>query len=187
LLPATWGLVNSWAPDAKGAARQINCRAETALRRPAFRDAFVRRRCVVPADGFFEWTGSQQARRPLWFHEPHGDLLLFAGLYETWTDPATATRHRTFTIITNGANPLMAPVHDRMPVVLRPDDIADWLHVPSRDAEAYAARLAPLLRPPPEDLLVATPVSARVNSVKNDDPGCLAPAGDEPVAAPRLL
>lgn len=189
LLPARWGLVNSWAPDMKGGARQINARSETALTRPAFRDAFERRRCIVPADGFFEWEGTKEARRPIWYHPPDdGALLLFAGLYETWRDPKTAEAHRTFTILTTTANNVVAPVHDRMPVILPPDAIDEWLHVPPRTAAAYAAKLKAHLRPAPEGTLVATEVSRRVNSVANDDPECLARTHDpQPSEAPRLF
>jgi putative SOS response-associated peptidase YedK len=171
LLPAKWGLVNSWAKDAKRAAMQINARAETVATLAPFRDAFRRRRCIVPADGFFEWTGTKDARQPLWFHREDGALLLFAGLYESW-EPSEGERQRTFTIVTTRANALMAPVHDRMPVILAEEAIDDWLDPRHEDAAA----LAKLLVPAPADLLIATPVSQRVNSVKNDDPACLEPA-----------
>ena len=185
VLPAKWGLVNSWAPDAKGAFKQINARSETAPTRPAFRDAFERRRCAVPADGFFEWAGAKDARRPIWFHPPGGELLLLAGLYESWLDPRSATKIRTFTILTTEANAIVAPVHDRMPVILPPDRVDEWLFVPAQDADEQATRVRELLRPAAEDVLVATEVSRRVNSVANDDAACLAPpAADE---APRLL
>ncbi len=189
LLPATWGLVNSWQSDAKGAFKQINARSESAASRPAFRDAYLRRRCAVPADGFFEWTGTKADRRPIWFHSPHDDLLLFAGLYESWHD-RTGAWQRTFTILTTGANAAVAPIHDRMPVILPPERVDEWLHLPSRDAEqdAYAKALTGLLAPAASDALVATPVSRRVNSVQNDDAECLTAAEDgEVVAAPRLL
>ena len=186
LLPATWGLINSWAKDAKGAARQINARSESALKRPVFRDAFESRRCVVPADGFFEWLGAKEARRPMWFHAPDGGLILFAGLYESWQDPQTEAWRRTFTILTTEANEAVAPVHDRMPVILPPERIDDWLHVPAQDAADYAATLRPLLAPAAEGVLVATEVSRRVNSVANDDEACLATATGETAEA-RLL
>jgi putative SOS response-associated peptidase YedK len=171
ILPAKWGLVNSWAKDASRAARQINARAETLATSSAFRDAFVKRRCVVPADGFFEWIGAGKERKPIWFHRPDGRLILFAGLYESWRISPNDWQ-RTFTIITTTPNAVVAPVHDRMPVILD-DDVADhWLDPREEDAEA----LKRLLGPPPDGLLAATPVSQRVNSVKNDDPACLEPA-----------
>jgi putative SOS response-associated peptidase YedK len=188
LIPAKWGLVNSWAADAKGGARQINARSESALTRPAFRDAFESRRCAVPADGFFEWTGAKESRRPFWYHAPDGGLLLFAGLYESWRDPTSDEWLRTFTILTTNANETVEPVHDRMPVVLDRDDLDEWLHVPAQDPAAYAKTVRRLLRPAPADVLVSTPVSSRVNSVQNDDPACLQPALDrEPAGTPRLL
>lgn len=177
LQPAKWGLVNSWAKDAKRAAMQINARSETLATLPPFRDAFRRRRCVVPADGFFEWTGSKESRRPLWFHRPEGQILLFAGLYESW-EAAPGRRQRTFTIVTTEANRLMAPIHNRMPVILPEDAVDDWLNPRQEDVEY----LAKLLVPCADGLLIGTPVSQRVNSVKNDDPACL-----EPAEAPRLL
>ena len=167
ILPAKWGLINTWAKDAKRAAAQINARAETLDKLPAFREAYQKRRCVVPADGFFEWTGSKDNRRPLWFHRPKGGLMLFAGLYESWQkEPGEWIR--TFTIVTTEANGLMAPVHDRMPVIL--EDIAadEWMF-----PETDPSRLRELMHPVADDLLIATPVSQRVNSVRNDDPECL--------------
>jgi putative SOS response-associated peptidase YedK len=188
LLPAKWGLVNNWAKDLSGAARQINARSETALTRPAFREAFEKRRCIVPADGFFEWVGAKEARRPIWFHARDDGLLLFAGLYESWRDPKTDERTRTFTILTTSANETVAPVHDRMPVILPTDRVDDWLHVPTRNAAVHTEKLRPLLAPAPVDALIATPVSRRANAVANDDEACLAPALDAEMAeAPRLL
>jgi putative SOS response-associated peptidase YedK len=176
LLPATWGLVNSWAKDAKRAAAQINARAETLESRPAFKEAFANRRCVIPADGFFEWTGPKNARQPLWFHRADRGLLLFAGLYEYWRQPG-GDWQPTFTIVTTDANKLLEPVHDRMPVI-RSDDVADRWLMPTDDPHA----LTSLLTPAPDDWLVATPVSSRANSVKNDDPGVL-----EAVESPPLV
>jgi putative SOS response-associated peptidase YedK len=172
---ARWGLVSSWAPDRSGAAKQINARSETAAQKPAFRDAFERRRCVVPADGFFEWAGPKGKRRPIWYHPAEGGLLRLAGLYESWRDPATGERERTFTILTTDANALVAPVHDRMPAVLLPADVDAWLGGPPGTEAEGAEAARSLLRPAPPELLVATPVSPRVNAVGNDDPGCLAP------------
>jgi putative SOS response-associated peptidase YedK len=182
LVPADWGLVNSRAPDARAAARQINARAETVATARAFRHAFERRRCIVPADGFLEWTGDKAARRPLWFHAPYpGELLFLAGIYESWSDPAGA-RTRTFAIITTAANGRVRAVHDRMPVILPAEALDEWLHVPADDAQRarHASALRELLRPCPDDRLVATPVSTRVNAVANDDPACLERALDEP-------
>lgn len=183
LMPAGWGLINSWAPDAKGAFKQINVRGETAPSRPAFRDAFESRRCIVPADGFFEWTGPKENRQPVWFHAADESLLLFAGLYESWRNPQDGAWRRTFTILTTSANDLVAPVHDRMPVILPRDVIADWLHVPATDPAGYAKGVRDLLRPAADDVLIATEVSKRVNSVANDDAACLTPAHDRETGA----
>ena len=163
-LPARWGLLNAWAKDAKRAAMQINARAETLEGRPAYREAFQKRRCIVPADGFYEWTGPKEKRQPFWFHRPDGGLLYFAGLYDSW-QPKPSEWQRTFTIVTTSANELLAPVHDRMPVILARDDVDDWLG-PGVDLR----RVRELLVPAPVSVLVARRVSAKVNSVRHDAP-----------------
>jgi len=188
LLPAKFGLVNSWAPDMKGAARQINAKSETARTRPAFREAFESRRCAIPADGFFEWAGTKEARRPFWYHAPDGGLLLFAGLYESWRDPTTEAWTRTFAILTTDANDVVAPVHNRMPVILPHDRVDDWIFRPADKSQVDFTALQDLLRPASNDAIVATEVSRRVNAVANDDEACLSPAVDsEAFEAPRLL
>lgn len=176
LLPARWGLVNSWAKDRSRAARQINARSETAHQNQAFRNAFAQRRCVIPADGFFEWAGAKQARKPIWFHRPDGGILLFAGLYESWQREPRQWE-RTFTILTTEANQVVADVHDRMPVILPDERVDAWLYQSREDLE----ELRSLLSPAPDELLIATYVSPRANSVKNDDPGIL-----EEAAQPEL-
>lgn len=176
LLPARWGLVNSWAKDAKRAAQQINARAETLTSRPAFKGAFRERRCVVPADGFFEWVGPKGARRPIWFHRADGGLLLFAGLYESWR-PKPDVWERTFTIITTDANPVVEPIHDRMPVVLPESKVDEWIYSGHDDGDVLQA----LLSPAADDVLVATAVSDRANSVKNDDPSVLDEVANVPL------
>jgi putative SOS response-associated peptidase YedK len=168
VLPALWGLVNTWAKDRKRAAAQINARVETLESRSAFKDAFRKRRCLVPADGFFEWTGARGARRPIWFHRVDGGLIFFAGLYESW-QPEPDVWERTFTIVTTNANATVEPIHDRMPVILDRDASEAWIYSGETDAD----KLRSLLVPAPADLLVAAPVSPRANSVKNDDPGVL--------------
>lgn len=170
ILPAKWGLVNSWARDARGAARQINARVERLAESPAFRDAFHERRCVVPADGYYEWVGAKDDRRPVWFHRPGRGLILFAGLYESWR-PRPGEWQRTFTIVTTPSNGLVAPIHDRMPAILPAGRVDDWL----ASSTGEAALLA-LLRPAPDDELELAYVSTRANSVRNDDPGVLDPA-----------
>ena len=178
ILPAKWGLVNAWAKDSKRAAKQINARAESIATNAAFRDAFARRRCVVPADGFYEWIGAGATRQPIWFHRPEGGLLLFAGLYESW--PATPDNwQRTFTIITTAPNRIVAPVHNRMPVILAGDAVDRWLDPKEDNTES----LRELLVPARDGVLAGRSVSQRVNSVRNDDAACLEPAE----AAQRLL
>lgn len=175
VLPALWGLINSWAKDRKRAAAQINARVETLDTRSAFKEAFRKRRCLVPADGFFEWTGPKNARRPIWFHNQDGGLLLFAGLYEYW-QPEPDVWERTFTIVTTDANKTVAEVHDRMPVILTAEQAEAWMYQDETDLE----KLRTLLVPSAEDVLIGTPVSDRANSVKNDDPSVL-------VEVPTLL
>ena len=172
VLPATWGLVRSGSKDASMAAKCINARSETIETRPAFRDAFQKRRCVVPADGFFEWTGPKTARQPTWFHRDDSRLLLFAGLYEAW-QKEQGVWETTFTILTTAANAVLESYHDRMPVILADRDADDWM-----DPRAPSPRaLKRLLVPAPDDLLIATPVSPEVNNVDNDSPDLLQPAG----------
>ncbi|MGB9380393.1 SOS response-associated peptidase, partial [Candidatus Binatus sp.] len=125
-VPATWGLIKSGAKDASMAAKTINARSETVETRGAFRDAFQRRRCVVPADGFFEWTGPKTARQPTWFHREDSGLLLFAGLYEAW-QKERGVWQTTFTILTTAANAVLESYHDRMPVILADRDADDWM------------------------------------------------------------
>jgi len=169
LLSAKWGLVPFGSKDAKKAFRAINARAETLAKRPAFRNAWKRhRRCAVPVDGFFEWVGPKEARQPVWFHRPDHSVFLLAGLYESWQREPEHWQ-RTFTIITTEPNDLVRPIHDRMPVVLPADRLDDWLFQGNEDLEAAQAFLGPA----PDSTLVATPVSPRVNSVKNDDAGCV--------------
>jgi putative SOS response-associated peptidase YedK len=169
-LPATWGLVNSWAKDGKRAAAQINARSESVERSGAFRDAFARRRCVIPSDGFYEWDRSGKVRQPYWFHRGDRKLLFLAGLYESW-QPEPGRWQRTFTILTTGPNALVEQLHDRMPVVLD-DESADRWMMPRTPVE----ELRRLMGPAPEGVLTMTPVSTRVNKVDNDDAGVLEPA-----------
>ena len=172
VIPARWGLVNSWADNAAQASRNINARSETVETRRSFREAFFERRCVVPADGFFEWTGPKTARQPTWFHREDNNLILFAGLYEAW-QPSPHQWETTFTILTTDANSVLRNYHDRMPVILADRDADDWMD--PRAPEPLA--LKRLLVPAPADLLIATPVSPEVNNVDNDSPDLLKTAG----------
>lgn len=203
LMQASWGLVPHWAKRADQAGKPINARAETLETKPAFRESFASRRCVVVADGFFEWQKIGKERHPLWFTPRAGGLLLMAGIDAKWTDPATGLEKRTFSVVTTTANDVVSPIHDRMPVLLAPESLELWMDVSSqyerdeatgkRPALAVTSEVRALLRPAPDDFLVATPVSQRVNSVKNDDPGCIAPRDDRtpppeaPPPGPRPL
>lgn len=178
-----WGLVPYWSGDSAVGARYINARAESITTSRVFGEAFARRRCLVPADGFYEWTDRPGggSRLPHWIHHRRGGLLAFAGLHERWLrrSPGAAERlHspvaeeplQTFTIITGAPNKTVAPLHDRMPVVLPPSSWDAWLDPGTSVPEAVA-----LLQPAPDDLLEARAVSPRVNRVENDDPGCIEP------------
>jgi len=163
-----WGLVNSWAKNNQSAARCINAKAETVEARPSFKDAFLKRRCIVPADGFYEWRGPKNNREPLWIHPSDRGLLLFAGLYESW-QPEPGQWQRTFTIITTGANRVIEPIHDRMPAILDERAAEDWMN----PNESNPLRLKALLVPAPDERLVLSPASPLVNSVKNEGPELL--------------
>jgi putative SOS response-associated peptidase YedK len=162
-IPATWGLVNSWAKDTKRASMCINAKAETVDRLPSFRSAFRKRRCIVPADGFYEWRGPKVCREPLWIHPADNALLLFAGLFEAW-QPQPGAWRTTFTILTTAPNRLLAPIHNRMPVILDEAGAADWMN--PREPDPFS--LKRLLTPAPDELLVVRPASPLVNSVKNE-------------------
>jgi putative SOS response-associated peptidase YedK len=167
-IPATWGLINSWAKDASQASKCINARAETVHKLPSYRDAFKRRRCVVPADGFYEWRGPKTMREPLWIHPPDEGLILLAGLFEAWQVQPGEWR-TTFCLITTAANRLLEPIHNRMPVILDEAGAADWMNWREPDPLS----LKRLLVPASEDLLVVRPASPLVNSVKNEGPELL--------------
>lgn len=168
-----WGLVPSWAKDPAIGVKMINARAETVAEKPAFRAAFRRRRCLIPASGFYEWQKQAAGpKQPFWIAAADGGLLTFAGLWETWLSP-DGSELQTCTIITTDANDQLAPIHHRMPVILAPDDFATWLDVRDEtDTEAAGA----LLRPAPDEITAAQPVSTRVNNVRNDDARLIEPA-----------
>lgn len=177
---AHWGLINHWAKDAKRAARQINARRENLASSRVWAPAFQRRRCAVPADGWFEWTGPKNNRQPHWIHRPDREPFLFAGLYERWTPPTNEasaengnppTPITTFTIITAPANDQLAAIHDRMPVVLHSERLDDWLDPQQQNLD----RLSSLLIAAPDDAFTSRPVSPHVNAVRNDDPDLLTP------------
>ncbi len=171
LRPARWGLIPYWAADPSIGHRMINARAETLTTRNAFRDALARRRCVIPADGFYEWRRSGRTRQPFLVAAPDGTPLALAGLWDLWQPPDGA-RIASFTIITTPANGIVAPIHDRMPAVLDDAALERWLDPAFADPAALTALLAPAA----DAALTARAVSTWVNSPDHDDPQCLAPA-----------
>ncbi len=167
---ARWGLVPSWAKDLKLGYSTINARAETVARKPAFRSAFRRRRCLIPADGFYEWQASTQTKltQPWFIALKDQEPMAFAGLWEHWTDPAGEVLESCCIIVTE-ANALMRPIHDRMPVILDPVNWDAWL-----DPEAHdPASLQALLMPYPANAMTAWPVGTKVNNPRHDAPDCL--------------
>jgi putative SOS response-associated peptidase YedK len=181
---AKWGMVPPPRPGAARPGLQINVRSE-GIARGYIKGAFARHRCAIVADGFYEWTGPKTARRPIRFHLPDGGLFVFAAVFLPQSDAKTGERRPHFAILTTEANERVRGVHDRMPVILGPDDIDAWLQ-PGDAPEQLAhlqSLLVPTLRTVPTvptvptvmDSLVATPASPRVNDVKNDDEACLVP------------
>jgi len=163
-----WGLVPSWAKDAKIGYSTINARAEEATTKPAFRDALRQRRCLAPADAFYEWRkGDAKSKQPFAIGLKSGEPFAFAGLWERWR-PKEGEALETFTILTTDPNQLLEPIHDRMPVILEPKDYRRWME------PAGIERLpVDLLRPFPAESMIAWPVSERVGNVRNDDPELL--------------
>lgn len=166
-----WGLVPAWAKDAAGAGRLINARAETAADKPSFRVALRRRRCLVPADGFYEWRAEGGAKQPYHIARPDHAPFAFAGLWERWTKGSEPLE--TFTILTTDANAALRPLHDRMPVILDPADYDLWLDPSATDP----ALVEPLLGPLPDDALTFVAVGRAVNTVGHDDPSLIVPRG----------
>lgn len=163
-----WGLVPAWAKEFGDGL--INARAETVNEKPSFRQAFRQRRCIIPASGFYEWQKHNGKKIPHYV-KMSGDVPMpFAGLWESWRSPEGQVLE-SCAILTTAANPAIAPIHDRMPVILHPDEFSLWL-----DREVHEAdRLAPLFAPYPADRLEVYPVSSLVNSPANDAPSCIDP------------
>jgi len=176
LSTARWGLVPSWAEDPKVGDRQINARAESVATKPAYRRAFERRRCIIPADGFYEWRRVPDSKRkePVFVRARDGEPLAFAGLWEVWREKKDDDWLRSCAIVTTAANDLLAPVHSRMPVILPESAWETWLDA----ANHHTAALEELLVPAPSDTLEMWPVSPLVNTPDNNGPELL-----EPVAA----
>lgn len=168
-----WGLVPPGASDLKVGNRLINARAETAAQLPAFRSAFRHRRCLVLADGFYEWKEVDGKKQPYYFQLRDGGPFAFAGLWDSWNSPE-GEAVESCTVLTTRANELVAPVHDRMPVILLPQHYDLWLDTTVQQKE----RLAPLLTPYPPTQMQSHPVGQRVNSAQNDEPECIEPVAE---------
>lgn len=171
LVPVQWGLVPSWAKDPSVGNKMINARAETITEKASYRNAFKKRRCLVVADGFYEWQKTGDGKRPIYIRLKSGKPFGFAGLYEVW-EPPEGEALTTCTIITTEANELMKPIHDRMPVIVPKEKQDLWLDPGVKDQES----LLDLLKPYPAVDLEAYPVSRRVNSPANNSPDCIKPA-----------
>lgn len=176
-----WGLVPSWSKAMAPSAPLINARSETAADKPSFRSAFRARRCVVPANGYYEWRSDPSGKQPFHIAPAAGGAMALAGLWESWRDPARTDTPPllSFTLMTTMPTPELAAIHDRMPVILSAADCAAWL-----DPATPADRLSSLLGPFVGMALKAYPISRRVNVVRHDDPDILVPLDDP---APRLI
>jgi len=175
-----WGLVPSWAKDASGSGRLINARAETVAVKPAFRRAFAKRRCILPADGYYEWQAvseqGKQRKQPYYIYRKDGGALAFAGVYELWRDDALPADHErawlwTAAIITTQATDDVGQIHDRMPMVIAPDHWADWLNPGNSEPGHLQATMLPAMA----GGLTSHPVSMAVNSVRNNGPELITP------------
>jgi putative SOS response-associated peptidase YedK len=180
-----WGLIPIWAKDRSIASRLINARSEGIDKKPSFADAFRRRRCLVPADGFYEWKKDGKHREPFAVTMRDGGLFAFAGLWERWRGEGGEIV-RSFTIVTTAANDLLSPIHERMPVIVDPADYDRWLGAaPADEAELHA-----LMKPFPAERMRVYPVDPAVGNVRNDDPhliepmAAMAPAGEPAGANP---
>ena len=178
-----WGLIPHWATERKAGSRMFNARAETLTASPAFRDAFRRKRCLVPVDSFYEWRRLGGARQPFRVARADGRPLVLAGLWAGWRDPEIDAVVRTFTIVTTAPNDQLADLHDRMPVILPDDAWAPWLAADGTDA----AGLLGLFEPTDDIELVIHPVGRGVNDVRQDGPGLIEPIRLEPVREPATL
>lgn len=165
-----WGLIPYWAKDPSIGHRLINARCESVHEKPAFRTAFKFRRCLVPADGYYDWKKTGKSRQPYLFRTADGSPFAFAGLWERWKSPEGEITE-SCTIITTPANELVASVHDRMPAILKPEDYDTWLDSGVRAPTA----LAKLLNPFPSELMVRVPVSSKVNKATYEGADCIEP------------
>ena len=162
-----WGLIPFWAKDAKAGYKMINARAETIAEKPAFREPLLSRRCLIPADGFYEWSKSGKGKSPFCFTLTDDSVFAFAGIWDRWKNPERELVE-TCSIITISANALLSDIHDRMPVILKSEDHDRWLDPGFKQVDD----ILDLLKPYQADSMRRYSVSSRVNSVKNDDAGC---------------
>lgn len=169
-----WGLIPSWAKDPSSGSRMINARSETVSEKPSFRVAFQSRRCLVLADGFYEWQRSKTPKQPYYFKLRSDRVFAFAGLWEHWRGK-DGSEIETCTLLTTEPNELMAPIHDRMPVILNSDSYELWL-----DANQKKDAIQKLFDPFPSDKMEAYPISTFVNSPQNDSPRCIEPVRAQP-------
>jgi putative SOS response-associated peptidase YedK len=172
-----WGLIPSWAKDTKIGYKMINARADTIATKPSFRAAFKKRRCLVPADGFYEWLRVGKAKRPYLYEVDGGAPFALAGLWEQWWGPDNKDGPplESFTLITTEANELASQIHDRMPVILDKGDYEAWLDPANQDSDSVQELLVPF----PADRMTARPVNPIVNNARNEGPECVASSGEE--------
>lgn len=163
-----WGLIPSWAKDAAMGAKLINARAETVNEKPSFKAAFKRRRCLIIADGFYEWQRLEAKKQPYYFRLQNSQIFAFAGLWEHWKSPDGQIIN-SCTILTTEANDLLRPIHNRMPVILEPKNYDLWLDPQVETSE----KLQPILQPYQADLMIGYTVSTKVNNPKNNTPECI--------------
>lgn len=169
-----WGLIPSWAKDPTIGARMINARSETVADKPSFRAAFKRRRCLVPASGFYEWQKQGKTKQPYYITAEDGALLAIAGLWEYW-EGTDGSALESCTLLTTEANEVMAPLHNRMPVFIAPEDFDEWLGDGKDESRRYLDGLQHLLRPAPAELLTTYPVSRYVSNARNEGEQCIVP------------
>lgn len=177
-----WGLIPSWAKDVSGSAGMINARSETAAAKPAFRDSMKFRRCLVPADGFYEWRRSGTTKQPFCFEVNDGELFAFAGLWDRWRDPS-GQWIRSCLILTTTPNAVTSAVHDRMPVILSRDNYDLWLDPGMTNIDVFSDLLTPF----DARLMRSYPVSNRINRVQNDDADCARTVESKLPQQPRLF
>lgn len=177
-----WGLVPSWAKDTSGGARMINARSETVAVKPAFRAAFAKRRCLIPADGYYEWITEGKAKKPFYIYRTDGGILAFAGIYELWRNSLVPEDHEdawywSGSIITTQATDEIGRIHDRTPMTIAPESWADWLNPANNDKELMHEVMRPATFSGAGGL-ASHPVSTSVNSVRNNGPSLIEPLGD---------